>query len=428
MKQKLLQLFALLLCCSACWAQKSQPFVISSSSSPCAQIAIAADRTATVTIDVSGTFSITLQPQVSLSGGTAHNTDVTPSASQTPQATITAAGGYQATQISGWDLFQVCPTSYSSGSATITLSISTGPDAIASTSGGGSGTVTSVTFTGDGVVDSSTPSSAVTTSGTVAASVKTQTANTVLAGPVSGSAANSAFRALVGADLPAPSATTLGGVESYVAVSNQFINAISTGGTPSSAQPSFANLSGSATAAQQPVLTSAGAGYFYGFWVHMPLFISGLVETGGGSTNGVDVAQFVLPFAITVNNVGMDISATSSGATVNIGIYSAAGAKLIDSGTFSATAGGVKLNTLGTPVTLPPGVYYLAWSTSNATAVMYCYSVSAQPVNNILTGISGATYFASAANATSAGVMPSTLGTLTTLSTGAYIPLTVFTN
>lgn len=73
--------------------------------------------------------------------------------------------------------------------------------------GSGSGTVTSVTFTGDGTVFSSTPSSAVTTSGTVTATLNTQSANTVLAGPVSGAAADPTFRALVAADIPSLSAT-----------------------------------------------------------------------------------------------------------------------------------------------------------------------------------------------------------------------------
>lgn len=68
--------------------------------------------------------------------------------------------------------------------------------------GGGSGTVTSVTFTGDGTVLSSTPSAAVTTSGTLNATLNTQSANTVLAGPATGVAANPTFRALVAADLP----------------------------------------------------------------------------------------------------------------------------------------------------------------------------------------------------------------------------------
>lgn len=64
------------------------------------------------------------------------------------------------------------------------------------------GTVTSVTVTGDGIVDSSTPSAAVTASGTLTLTAKTQTANTVLAGPTSGGAVAPTFRAVVSADIP----------------------------------------------------------------------------------------------------------------------------------------------------------------------------------------------------------------------------------
>jgi hypothetical protein len=70
------------------------------------------------------------------------------------------------------------------------------------------GSVSSVTFTGDGTVLSSTPSSPVTTTGTLTATLNTQTANTILAGPASGSAASPTFRALVRADLPASVAVT----------------------------------------------------------------------------------------------------------------------------------------------------------------------------------------------------------------------------
>jgi hypothetical protein len=52
--------------------------------------------------------------------------------------------------------------------------------------------------------------------------------------------------------LPNPSASTLGGIRSAVAVSNQWINSISTGGVPSLSQPAFSNLSGTATVAQLP--------------------------------------------------------------------------------------------------------------------------------------------------------------------------------
>ena len=65
------------------------------------------------------------------------------------------------------------------------------------------GTVTSVTFTGDGTVLSSTPSTAVTASGTVTAALATQAKNIVLAGPVSGATSVApTFRALVNADMP----------------------------------------------------------------------------------------------------------------------------------------------------------------------------------------------------------------------------------
>ena len=67
--------------------------------------------------------------------------------------------------------------------------------------GKGNGTVTSVTFTGDGTVLSSTPSSAVTASGTLSASLNNQNANLVLAGPASGGAAAPTFRSLASADL-----------------------------------------------------------------------------------------------------------------------------------------------------------------------------------------------------------------------------------
>lgn len=62
--------------------------------------------------------------------------------------------------------------------------------------------VTSVTFTGDGTVLSSTPSSAVTTSGTVTAALATQAANKVLSGPTSGGAVAPTFRSLVAGDIP----------------------------------------------------------------------------------------------------------------------------------------------------------------------------------------------------------------------------------
>ena len=69
--------------------------------------------------------------------------------------------------------------------------------------------VSSVAMTGDGVLLNATvPGSPITTSGTLAPTLHTQTANTVFAGPPSGSAASPTFRALVAADVPIPSNVT----------------------------------------------------------------------------------------------------------------------------------------------------------------------------------------------------------------------------
>lgn len=65
------------------------------------------------------------------------------------------------------------------------------------------GTVTSVAMTGDGTVyNSVVTGSPITAAGTLAPSLHTQSANTVLAGPTSGSAVAPTFRALIPGDIP----------------------------------------------------------------------------------------------------------------------------------------------------------------------------------------------------------------------------------
>lgn len=93
-----------------------------------------------------------------------------------------------------------------------------------------------------------------------------QPANFIFAGPTSGADATPAFRALVGADLPNPGASSKGGVQSYAAVSNQFVTSISTSGVVSSAQPSFSNISGTVAVSQGGTgITSGTSGGILGF-------------------------------------------------------------------------------------------------------------------------------------------------------------------
>lgn len=69
------------------------------------------------------------------------------------------------------------------------------------------------------------------------------------AGPLTGSAAAPTGRAIDGSDLPNPSASTLGGIQSFAAVTNQWVKAISTAGIVSSGQPASTNLSDAAALA-----------------------------------------------------------------------------------------------------------------------------------------------------------------------------------
>lgn len=85
-----------------------------------------------------------------------------------------------------------------------------------------------------------------------------QSANLVFAGPTSGSAATPTFRALVGADLPNPAASTLGGIQSIAASTSKWIDSISTVGVPHLSQPSYADLSGAPTPA---ALAGAASGF-----------------------------------------------------------------------------------------------------------------------------------------------------------------------
>lgn len=95
---------------------------------------------------------------------------------------------------------------------------------------GGTGTVTSVDLTMPGVF--SVSGNPVTTSGTLAVALATQTANTVWAGPTTGGAATPTFRALVAADIPAGA----GGGISLVYVNAAASSAI---GASSSAENDF---------------------------------------------------------------------------------------------------------------------------------------------------------------------------------------------
>ena len=128
------------------------------------------------------------------------------------------------------------------------------------------------------------------------------------------------------------------------------------------------------------------------------------------TANQTRVFRFMQPLELKVAKVIFEIPTPSGGTFGAVGVYTADGTvKLIDTGAQSFATGGVIAVTLGAAVTLLPGWYSLAWTTDSGTPT---WRSVGQPANfNILndsTVVKG-----SAANASSVGVLPSTLGALT---------------
>lgn len=141
---KLSKIGLVLLLSASAFAQRFGPFTINSTTgnNSCATVSLAVDRTATVGISVGPTtFSATLTPKVSIGGQGAFAVQVTPSNSTTPQSTITANGIYNA-PAAGYEFFQLCASSYASGTATVYLTVSTGIATNLLPSGGTGGTGT----------------------------------------------------------------------------------------------------------------------------------------------------------------------------------------------------------------------------------------------------------------------------------------------
>lgn len=106
-------------------------------------------------------------------------------------------------------------TGLTSGAATHPQNIDNGFNPPVS-GGGSSGTVTSVGLNGDGTVfQSSVAGSPVTVSGSFSPALVNQSANSVFAGPTTGSAAAPTFRSLVSGDLPAIPFSGLTGTPAY---------------------------------------------------------------------------------------------------------------------------------------------------------------------------------------------------------------------
>jgi hypothetical protein len=325
----------------------------------------------------------TTLPPNGTAGGDLGGTYPNPSVSRIGGAVLPAAGSITKTNSSGQLVAATAGTDYVLPAGSITGNASTAT-ALASTpttcaagnyplgitangnvtgctaATGGGGTVTSVTFTGDGTLLSATASAAVTSSGTLTAALKTQTKNTALMGPSSGSATNPTFRTITAPDLP-----------------TQTLN------------------------------------YWFPGTVLPPTNGSNQPIGGTGLANTVRFIIFTLPFNTTISKASVDVTTIDASQTADFGIYNSAGtSKLwsIGSGNGISLGSSAVVAATNTTVTLAAGSYLFAWTESGTVGNIYTW--------NMNTGLyqllaSGSSYkYGTCTNTATAGVLPATCGTL----------------
>lgn len=127
-----------------------------------------------------------------------------------------------------------------------------------------------------------------------------QSANKVWAGPASGGVAIPIFRALVGADLPGPGASTLGGVQGLTCATSNWFSTLSTSGVFGCSQPNFTDLAGLIAAGQIPNSTITGAKLTASAAVALSQIAAQANNTFVGNVSG----SAAVPVALTPGQVG----------------------------------------------------------------------------------------------------------------------------
>jgi hypothetical protein len=183
-------------------------------------------------------------------------------------------------------------------------------------------------------------------------------------------------------------------------------------------------------------ISSSGGGFgtpgVGGFWsAGMPITsmfgTAPSAEPVGNSANQITVWQFTLLSQYTISAVSCPVVTGVGGATFNFGIYTTAGNKLVDSGAINAATSATNPRNTITPVVLPIGTYYFAASatSSSATAQSYPLNSGGVSMENCINA-AGSVKVGQAANPTAAGVMPSTLGTISVDSIFNAMPAAFF--
>ena len=172
------------------------------------------------------------------------------------------------------------------------------------------------------------------------------------------------------------------------------------------------------TGATGSVDTAGEGGFFAG--TLNPTTVS--LTAALGANNRVLVSQFVLPFRVVVGKIVFDITTASAAGLASVGIYDKDKNRLLHAGAVSTTVAELKSVTLGTSVTLEPGVYFVAHTADNNTAQFRLHRTETSVLLAAFM-TKNANRMGRAANNSVSGVLPATLGAITPIAqniVGAY--------
>lgn len=157
-----------------------------------------------------------------------------------------------------------------------------------------------------------------------------------------------------------------------------------------------------------------GPGLFPQNFAHQPVGVSGTPVTD--LANRVYAYQFILPCTMTVKNIAWYLISGNVGATISFGIYDV-NKNLLFQSSF-VRAAGQNLYTAVVPTqVLPPGAYWFAQTSSDATANGVTGAIpfgnATGAIGDIYRGVGLTIELAGiAANAATAGSLPASLGVI----------------
>jgi hypothetical protein len=168
-----------------------------------------------------------------------------------------------------------------------------------------------------------------------------------------------------------------------------------------------------------------------GRWSTVPIGLSpGTVGTNqaiSAVANRVYAVQIVIPFVLKVTKISVAVGATNPNAVADFGFYDINGNLLTNTGGLNCNAASTVFTaTIGSPVTLQPGVYYFAWC-GNFTSGGFNSWTLASILNGALFQASSPAMMVHGSNAATSGVLPPTLGTLTADNFTAAVPFAIVT-